>query len=251
MARMNIGLYQSASSLTALERWQDVVSQNISSGQVIGYKRRSIEFTGSHVGQFAQEGAQDAKEEVASAIFPHIGYKVDFSRGESLTTRGDLDLSIGGNGFFELQSADGFRAYTRSSSFQITPDRTVVNSAGDELMDNSGRPVQLLPTGGDISIDENGMLFQGGVPVAQIGVFDFPDTEGLIPIAGGMFIAAAGVEPQEAIDPQVIQGSIESSNVKPLREMVDLVNIARAYEANQRVIQSSDEVMKRTLETLG
>ena len=51
-------------------------------------------------------------------------------------------------------------------------------------------------------------------------------------------------------NPVILQGYQESSNVAPLREMVDLVNIARAYEANQKMIQSRDKIMERTLETL-
>jgi flagellar basal body rod protein FlgG len=49
----------------------------------------------------------------------------------------------------------------------------------------------------------------------------------------------------------VLQGYLESSNVTPLREMVDLVNIARAYEANQKLIQTRDQALGRTIETLG
>jgi flagellar basal body rod protein FlgG len=60
--------------------------------------------------------------------------------------------------------------------------------------------------------------------------------------------AGAGMVPVEK--PVILQGYQESSNVAPLREMVDLVNIARAYEANQKMIQSRDKIMERTLETL-
>jgi flagellar basal body rod protein FlgG len=60
-----------------------------------------------------------------------------------------------------------------------------------------------------------------------------------------------GSDPQPVEKPEVLQGYLESSNVTPLREMVDLVNIARAYEANQKLIQTRDQALGRTIETLG
>ena len=60
-----------------------------------------------------------------------------------------------------------------------------------------------------------------------------------------------GVAPQPVAEPELMQGYLEGSNVTPLREMVDLVLIARAYEANQKIIITVDQQMQKTLEALG
>ena len=74
----------------------------------------------------------------------------------------------------------------------------------------------------------------------------------LIPIAGGFFIPAPGAPAPESVDnPQLLQGYLEASNVTPLREMVDLVLISRAYEANQKIITSVDQAMQKTFDALG
>ncbi len=249
---MNVGLYQSASSLTALERWQDVVTQNITNSQVTGYKRRVTEFSGAEARQFGAElDRSQAAHGVGRSIFPYVTHSIDFTPGENMVTRGALDLVIQGPGFFEVENLDGEIFYSRAGHFQMTPDRRIVNSQGFELLNSDGNPFDLLPQGGEIIIDQSGMLSQGGVPLGQVAVVNFDAPERLISLSGGIFAAPEGLEAIPVENAVVVQGSVEGANVKPLREMVDLVNIARAYEANQKIVQTSDEIMKKTLETLG
>jgi flagellar basal body rod protein FlgG len=250
---MNVGLYQSASSLTALERWQDVVTQNISSGQVNGFKRRVAQVHGAETSDFGAALNQGTKwDKVAGkAVFPQLDFVVDFTRGETMTTRGELDLALQSEGFFQVQTPDGDTRYMRTGQFRVTSDRQIESTAGDRLLDPDGYPVQLLPIGGEITIDTDGQIMQGGNPTGKIGIVEFADNNELIPLSGSLFLAPEGMEPEAMVDPYVVQGNIEASNVKPLREMVDLVSISRAYEANQKIIQSSDEMMQKTLETLG
>jgi len=79
----------------------------------------------------------------------------------------------------------------------------------------------------------------------------FADNNALLPAAGGAFVPAAGMAPQAVEKPELLQGYLEGSNVSPLREMVDLVLISRAYEANQKIITTVDQQMQKTLDALG
>jgi flagellar basal body rod protein FlgG len=87
--------------------------------------------------------------------------------------------------------------------------------------------------------------------LGRIAVQTFTNPAALMPVAGGMFkpAANAGLTPVEK--PQLLQGYLEGSNVAPLREMVDLVLISRAYEANQKIISTVDQQMQKTLDALG
>lgn len=250
---MNVGLYQSASSLTALERWQDVVTQNISSGQVNGFKRRVAQMHGAKASDFGATLNNGERWDKISgnAVFPELNFVVDFSRGETMTTRGELDLALQSEGFFAVQTPEGDTRYMRTGQFRVTSDRQIESTTGDRLLDPDGYPVQLLPIGGEITIDTDGQIMQGGNPTGRVGIVQFPDNNQLIPLSGSLFLAPEGVEPEAMPDAYLVQGNLEASNVKPLREMVDLVSIGRAYEANQRIIQSSDEMLQKTLETLG
>jgi flagellar basal body rod protein FlgG len=248
---MNIGLYQSAASLSALERWQDAVAQNITSAQVTGFKKRTVEFASMPMGEI-QTDPRAKFGDGEAALFPKASYTISFQPGETQPTRRELDVAIQGEGFLEVQMPDGTTGYTRAGELHIRPDRTLTTPDGNPILTDNGSPISLLPQGGDISITHEGAISQGGNQLGRLAVVKFADTSQLIPLAGGIFASPAGKAPPTPVDnPQVLQGYLESSNVTPLREMVALVQIARAYEANQKIMTSRDATLGRTLEILG
>ena len=249
---MNIGLYQSASALSAIERWQDVVSQNISSSQSTAYRKRTVNFSTELAGEIQTEShARIGRDAGAPGLFPKMNTGINFNVGENLPTHNDLDVAIQGDGFFQVQRADGTKAYTRGGDFRLRPDRTIVTSGGDLVLSTSGSPLVLRSGGGTIVINGSGNIMQGGVSVGKIAVQKFADNSQLRPIAGCNFIAPEGVEPVAVEEPTVIQGYLEGSNTSSLREMVDMVIISRAYEANQKIISTVDQTMEKTLQALG
>jgi flagellar basal body rod protein FlgG len=250
---MNVGLYQSASALSALERWQDAVSQNITSSQTTGYRKRTISFSAQPAGELqANPHARIGSEGSVSMLFPKIATGINFQAGDTQPTRRELDVAIQGEGFFEVQRPDGSRVYTRSGEFRMNPDRTLVTSGGGEVLNESGSPITLANGGGSVVINQNGTIFQGTTALGKLAIKKFADNSQLQPLAGGYFVPAPGTPPPESVDnPELLQGYLEASNVTPLREMVDLVLISRAYEANQKVINSVDQQMQKTFDALG
>ncbi|MBL9205558.1 MAG: flagellar hook-basal body protein [Opitutaceae bacterium] len=248
---MNIGLYQSAASLSALERWQDAVTQNITSSQVSGYKKRTVNFSEAISGELqADPRARNGEGSGEMMHFPKVGYGISFQQGETQPTRRDLDVALQGDGFFEIQLEDGRRAYTRAGELRQRADRTLVTSHDTKILSESGDPITLLPGNAAVVINPDGRVIQGGTPVGKLSVVKFADNQQLVPLSAGAFINK-GPPPTQVERPEVLQGYLESSNITPLREMVDLVNIARAYEANQKLIQTRDQSLGKTLEVLG
>jgi flagellar basal-body rod protein FlgF len=249
---MNIGLYQSAASLAALEHWQDAVAQNITSSQISGYRKRTVEFSAQSGGQWSLDPSVSTTDDNSqTAQFPKASNGINFMAGESQPTGRDLDVAIQGNGFFEVQAADGTHAYTRNGNFNVRADSTLVDSSGQAVLSDSGSPITLLPDGGKVTINKDGTVVQGTTAIGRLAVEEFSDPSQLIPVAGGMYAAPSGTAPTPVDQPQLLQGYTESSNVTPMREMVDMVLISRSYEANQKVIKSSDEQMQKTLDALG
>jgi len=250
---MNIGLYQSATALSALERWQDVVAQNITSSQTTGYRKRTINFS-EQTGGVIQNGGSGklaADGNGQATVFPQINTGVNFTTGETQPTRRDMDVAIQGEGFFEIKLPDGTKAYTRSGEFSMRNDRTLVTTGGQEVMSDGGSPIVMVAGGGDLVINRDGTLFQGTTSLGKLSIQKFANTAKLTPISGGYFTAGAGAGPAPVEQPELLQGYLEGSNVTPLREMVDMVLISRAYEANQKIITTSDETMQKTLDALG
>jgi flagellar basal-body rod protein FlgF len=249
--RMNIGLYQSAASLSALERWQSAVSQNIGAGQVPGYRGRTVSFSSQDNGQFTMEGAQTSSGSSQPASFPSATNGISFKSGEMQPTGRPLDMAIQGTGFFKVQMPDGTQAYTRNGGFSQRADGTLVNSANYPVLNEQGNPIVLTQAAGPVTVTQDGALSQGDTQVGRLSVTSFSNTNGLVPITGGLLLAAptAGAAPPD--HPGVLQGYIESSNVSPLFEMVNLVQVSRAYEANQKVISNADQRAQKTMEALG
>jgi flagellar basal body rod protein FlgG len=249
---MNIGLYQSASALSALERWQDSVSQNITSSQTTGYRKRTVNFSTQTAGEIQPDpNGRVGHDSGVPLLFPKINTGINFITGETQPTRRELDVAIQGDGFFEVQMPDGAHAFTRSGEFRIRPDRTLVTAGGDEVLTEGGAPITLLSNGAPVTINRDGTIFQGDASVGKLSVQHFANTGALIPISGGLFIPSAGAAPSPVAEPELLQGYLEGSNVTPLREMVDLVLISRAYEANQKIISTVDQQMQKTLDALG
>lgn len=247
---MNIGLYQSASALSALERWQDVVAQNITSSGTTGYRKRTINFSSQLSGELQTDGKGSRDGAAMSTVFPKVNTGINFTTGETQPTRRDYDVAIQGEGFFEVQMPDGTKAYTRSGEFSLRSDRTLVTTGGQEVMSDGGSPIVLLPNGAPMTVNRDGTIVQGDTALGKISVQSFKDPSKLVPVAGGYFLAN-GAEPTPVDKPELMQGYLEGSNVTPLREMVDMVLISRAYEANQKIISSFDETMQKELDALG
>jgi flagellar basal body rod protein FlgG len=249
---MNIGLYQSASALSALERWQDTVSQNITSSQTTGYRKRTINFSAQVAGELHGDPRSKVGHDAAMPmLFPKVNTGINYVTGETQPTRRELDIAIQGDGFFEIQMQDGTKVYTRSGEFRMRSDRMLVTSSGHEVLSDAGAPIILLPGGGSVTVNRDGTLFQGTTSLGKISVQRFANPAELQPIAGGFLIPAPGAQPEPVDEPELLQGYLEGSNVTPLREMVDLVLISRAYEANQKIISTVDQQMEKTLQALG
>jgi flagellar basal body rod protein FlgG len=249
---MDIGLYQSASALSALERWQDVVAQNITSSQTTGYRKRTVNFSTQVAGEIQPDPhARIGHGGSVPTLFPKVNTGINFITGETQPTRRDLDVAIQGDGFFEMQMQDGRHAYTRGGEFRMRPDRTLVDSGGNEVLNDGGSPIVLASNGQPVTINRDGTIFQGDASLGRLSVQKFADPAQLLPIAGGYFVAAPGTQPEAVDDPELLQGYLEGSNCTPLREMVDLVLISRAYEANQKIMTTIEQQAEKTLEALG
>lgn len=250
---MNIGLYQSAASLSALERWQNVVTQNVTSAQVPGFKKRTIGFSSVEMGTLqpdpkARMGLGDGK----TSSFPVSTAGISFRPGESIPTRKELDFVIEGDGFFQVQMPDGSRAFTRSGEFRLSPNRTVVDQEDRPVLSKAGSPISLQPENGPMSVSGDGAVSQGDTQLGAIGVVRVEDTSKLMPIGGGLYVLKdPNIDPIPVERPRLMQGYIEGSNVAPLQEMIALVQIARAYEANQKIVTTRDQNLGRALEMLG
>jgi len=239
---MNIGLYLGAAAMRALERWQESISNNIAASSTPGFRKQEAEFSMTPAG-----GVTTGANTVGAVQFPTARMSVNFQHGQVTGTGRDLDVAIQGDGFFEVQMPDGGHAFTRAGSFYTNSERTLVDASGRPLLGDGGATVQLLAEGGSLAIARDGTVTQGKQPIGKLAVFKFDNPQALQPLSGGLFAAGAGQAPQQVEQPTLIQGALETSNVQPVEEMVNLVQVSRAYEAAQKVISSRDDTLDKTI----
>lgn len=247
---MNIGIYKGAAALGAYEKWQEILSQNLASGSVPGFKKSDISFD-SISDDGGKLNGHGRPGEAGQGVMPRASAKINFSQGELRRTGADYDFAIQGDGFFQVQRANGEMGYTRNGQLQLKSDRTLITNQGLPVMGESG-PIIFPPGAGPISINSDGMIFQGEQPVAKLAVFEFKDRQKLQRVDSGLMAPSSkGEQPVPVEKPTVLGGYIEQSNVSPTAEMVNLIEVSRAYEATQKVIQNHDDDSDKAIQILG
>ena len=250
---MNLSLFENASALRGLEQYQNVIANNIAASHVAGFKKVAVSFEAVEGGEIARSTHDRLRNEMPGS-FPVMKNQVDYNEGEMKETHNPYDLALRGEGFFGLLNQNGDVVYTRDGQFYINADGVMVNSMGHEFSDVGGNNIQTIPGGGDLFIDKEGLIFQNGQNVGQVGVFIFNDPLMDLQKVGGGFIAKEeGIMPEVAEPEQftMMQGYLESSNVSAIEEMIGLIEVSRAHEANQKMIQTFDENIGKAIGTLG
>ncbi len=261
-------LWTAASGMTAQQTNVDVIANNLSNVNTIGYKGESAQFksllyqtiqakTTSANGETKPVGAQVGLGVRTSAITSN------FTQGSLTDTGLDTDFAIDGQGFFAVVNTNGETVYTRNGSFNwsIASESSIMlcSSEGYPVLDTYGTPIELDTSeynASKVVIDANGNVCypdenNNPQPIGyQIGLIQFQNPGGLERGSGSTFrVTNASGEPLMEVDnPQlkasrVRQGYVEASNVQVVDEMVNMIVAQRAYEMNSKAIQAADEML--------
>lgn len=239
-AVMNVSLYQAAAALNASARWQDIISQNLASGSVPGFKKQDITFS-------SVEAAQGK-----GGLIPTTQTVTNFQQGQIRPTNVPTDVAIEGDGFFEVQLPSGQTAYTRDGEFQFNAQGQLVSKQG-YLVQTDGGPIQMDPKiAGPISIAPDGTVSQGSNQLGKLKITTFNDPHLLTQIGNSYFAANdPHLVPTAVATPTVRQGYLEAGNTSSIVEMANLISAMRQFEANQKVVQMNDDRMSRAITELG
>jgi flagellar basal-body rod protein FlgG len=240
---MTPGLYTAATTMTARAKAHELIAQNLASASTNGYRRLEPQFDG--FGSELYTAQQDAAPATAAGV--KLMQPVwNHGHGIMKETGRDLDLALGGEGFFVLETPLGARL-TRDGHFMRDKDGRLVSSAGDTVSGVSGAII--LPDG-EVSVKDDGSIFVDGNEVGRLKIETADDLRGLDSAGGGLFrvLDQAGVRP--AKDPGMVNRVIEMSNVEIPIEMVTMIENSRMYEAAQKALQMTDANIGTTIQNL-
>ena len=250
---MNLSLYENASALRGLEQYQNVIANNIAASHVAGFKKVAVSLEAVEGGEIARSTHDRLRNEMPGS-FPVMKNQVDYNEGEMKETNNPMDLALRGEGFFALLNQNGDSVYTRDGQFYVDSQGVMVNSMGHQFSDEGGASIQTIPGGGDLTIDKEGQVYQGDQNIGKVGVFSFENPLLDLQKVGGGFVAKDPENNPEVTDPTeftIMQGYLESSNVSAIEEMIGLIEVSRAHEANQKMIQTFDQNIGKAIGTLG
>lgn len=231
--------YIALSRQMVLQRQLSMTANNIANMDTPGFKRQAMLF-GEHLSELRTGGE-------ASYVYDK-GSVSDLAPGPIATTGASLDFAIDGDGYFTIETAVGPR-YGRDGQFKLGADNEIVTREGYKLLDDAGQAIAIPAGAREITVAEDGSILADGQQVGRIQVVRFEDEERIVHTAEGLFKSDG--DPLPAEDARVIQGAIERSNVNPVRELVNMLEIQRDYQGAHRMIKTEHDRMTRAIRELG
>lgn len=253
------GLYTAYTGMLNEQHRMDTLTNNLANADTVGFKKE-----GSTSQAFADLLAVKIKDySVGKDVVQPIGFNnpgvkigenyTDFSQGSYRVTENTYDLALDGSGFFTIEftnkAGETSTMYTRAGQFTLNREGYLVTEDGDYVLDTQSRRIQ-LNTLTDSMIDQRGTIYQNDLPVATIQVTDFEDYNYLEKYGETYYrpIQGATITPTNA---KINSGYLEMANVQIVSEMVNLITITRAYESNQKIIQTYDNSLEIAVSQLG
>lgn len=273
-------MYSGISGLKNFQTKLDVVGNNIANVNTFGYKKGRVTFkdlvsqsVGSSSGAGGNVGGTNPKQVGLGASMSTVDNV--YNQGALQNTGRVLDVGISGEGFFQVVTAEGIR-YTRSGNFYTDLDGNLVTGDGNYLIGSDSQaiaegdtpPVPLPEAGGNgfqklkvptdarnLSIGKDGLVTYvdttGALQnVGYITIANFANAGGLEKSGVNVFAASQNSGPPVLGTPslngmgQLTSGTLEMSNVDLSEEFTEMIIAQRGFQANTRIITTSDQVLE-------
>lgn len=241
------------------EHRMNSIANNLANVNTTGYKRDTLSFRDTFM-MYAHDMIMEPTTHLRSKkLFPdphhvsrvRLAYaKTDFEQGSLKGTGAPFDVAISGSGFFTVRTEQG-DFYTRNGHFRLTGEGQLVTAQGFAVL-NDGAEI-VLPDGvRKFTIAENGVIYGDGVEMGQIGFVDVENPLHLEKLGGNMYRGRGGAALEEIpATGRLIQGFLETSNVNPVYEMVNMIETQRQFEAYTKIMQTTEAIDREAVNKVG
>ncbi len=260
---MQTAMYSALFGALTNEHRMNSIANNLANVNTTGYKRDQLAFQDTfymYAHDMMMEAASSIRDkkmfpEPTHFARPRIATAVtDFQQAGLKVTGAPFDLAINGEGFFRVTAPDGNQYYTRNGHFRTTAEGLLITEQGFAVQGEGG-DITLPPGYRNLVIAENGRVFADGVQVAQIALVVVDEPGNLEKRGNNLFVPRQGAEVNEMdVDYNrswMAQGFLESANVDPVYEMVNMIETQRQFEAYQKVMQTADALDKESYGKVG
>ncbi len=175
--------------------------------------------------------------------------------GSMQSTGRNLDIAARGNAYFAIQALDGRESYTRAGALQVSADGTLVSATGLPMLDDGGAPLA-VPEGAHVSIAADGTVSAqvGNEPSQLVGRMKMVTPNNEVKLKrglDGLFRSPDGAPLPQDAEARLQDGMLEGSNVNPIEAMVGMIAVARQFEAQMRLLQTSERNDQTAAQLLG
>lgn len=252
------GLYTAYTGMINEQHRMDTLTNNLANSATTGYKKEGAtsqsfdDVLGYKIKDTSEYGLPKKMGTLNMGVKIGESY-TDYSQGAFRETANTFDMALSGDGFFAIEYMDKAGEtsikYTRDGSFTLTEDGYLVTKDGDFVLDADNNHIQIDPLA-DVSIDRSGAVFVNGEHNMDIQVSNFQDLNYLAKFGENLYTPLEGATLIES-DAQIYSGYLEQSNVSVVNEMVQMISVTRAYETNQKIVQTMDDSLEVAVNDLG
>lgn len=257
-------MWISKTGLEAQQTRMAVISNNLANVNTTGFKKSRAIFEDLLYQNVRQVGAQSSQDttlptglQIGTGVRT-VATEKTHTQGSIQQTGNSLDMSINGRGFFQILRPDGSITYTRDGGFKLDGDGQMVTSGGYPLEPSISIPSDALSV--TIGVDGTVSVLQPGAAapsqVGSITLADFINPTGLDPIGENQFRESLSSGSPTVTTPGdtgvgiIAAGSLETSNVNVVEELVSMIETQRAYEMNSKAISNADQMLQRLMQDL-
>lgn len=239
-------IYTAMSGANAAAQRQAVLSNNLANASTNGFRAELATFRAVPV-------RGDGASTRVMAVETTAGHSD--TPGAAQRTGRSLDAMAVGNAWFGVQGLDGTEAYTRSGAFEVAPDGTLQTGSGLSVLSDGGSPIT-VPAGAEVSIGFDGNLSAkvGNQPPSIVGRLKLVTPSADDPLkrgSDGLFRAASGEPLTNDGNARVQVGTLEGSNVNAIEAMVGMIQTARQFETQMRLLQTAESNDRSAGQLLG
>lgn len=252
------GLYTAYTGMINQQKRLDTVTNNLANASTTGFKREGL--TSKSFDQMLTVKLNDLSVPYLNEGIGKmsLGVKIgenytDYSQGSLKETGNTYDLALAGNGFFTISYTDKkgntSEKYTRDGEFTMDSEGYLRTLEGDYVQGEGGAIMIPVETS-EVSIRDNGDIYADGDYVDSLRIVDFEDYNNIEKFGENLYSVVDGATETESTA-AVKQGYLEMSNINVVKEMVEMITISRAYESNQKLIQTEDDMLDKSVNQVG
>lgn len=230
------------SGADALRRKMEVVANNIANSTTSGFRREAV--------LFETDRMEPKRNQPLDFVSDRSTYR-DLSQGSFIQTGNAFDVALSGPGFLSVKDPKGETVYTRAGALKLSPEGNIVDASGNSIMSDGGDVINIPDTVKNITIGSDGTVAGDNGVLGKLAINEFANPQMLTPRGDNYYTLPTGTAATPATETSVVQGSIEGSNVKPVIEMTEMMEISRRYQAVANIMEQEHDRIRSAIRTLG